>query len=233
MNPFDENLRILLADDHALVRSGLSLLIRTVNPNTEVIEKNSYDETAGYLANDSSVDLLLIDLHMPGSRGLEGIKYICDSYPDVPLAIISVAEDTRIIRSALQLGAVGYIPKTSSPEVTISAIQLVLSGGIYVPPHVLASDGAPDLNKSVGEAFPKERGPLGPSAEQMGITKRQKEVLDLLAEGKPNKEIAKLLGLTPGTVKMHTSRLFKLLNVSNRTEAVAKYTRLKNSQSVA
>ena len=226
LNDPDERLRILLADDHALVRGGLSLMIKMSNETVEIVETSDFSETLNLLDRDSSIDLLLMDLMMPGVNGLEGVAQICTRHPDVPVAVISVKEDTETIRRALSSGAVGYIPKTSSPQVTTSAIQLILSGGIYVPPHVLRRGLEEGDDQDDTRAFRKSDG-SEPSAKMLGVTVRQKEVLDLLASGKTNKEIAAILGLTPGTVKMHTSRIFKLLNVSNRTEAVAKYTEMK------
>ena len=223
----DEKLLIILADDHAMVRGGLSLMIRMANQNVEILESSDFPETLKYLSEESSIDLLLMDLMMPGMQGLDGIEQICATYPDVPVAVISVKEDTETIRDVLNAGAVGYIPKTSSPNVTTSAIQLILSGGIYVPPHVLRRTAAEpeDAGGAPSPASPSAL--VEPDAKMLGVTPRQKEVLDLLANGKPNKEIAAILGLTPGTVKMHTSRIFKLLKVSNRTEAVARYTQMK------
>ena len=225
----DERLRILLADDHAMVRGGLSLMIKMAQKDVEILESSDYQETLARLADDPSIDLLLMDLLMPGMQGLEGVAHICATYPEVPVAVISVKEDIQTIRRALDTGAVGYIPKTSSPSVTTSAIQLILAGGIYVPPHVLRQDGSAEEDAIAGSPPSSSLEPFEPSAESLGITPRQKDVLDLLASGKPNKEIATLLGLTPGTVKMHTSRIFKLLKVSNRTEAVAKYTQMKRN----
>ncbi|NNC66728.1 MAG: response regulator transcription factor, partial [Gammaproteobacteria bacterium] len=133
------------------------------------------------------------------------------------------------IRSALAAGAMGYIPKTSSPEVMMSAIKLVLSGGVYVPPHVLGTSSANEdqmqEQANVAEVFGN---PLEQSYAQ--LTPRQLEVLDLMALGKPNRDIANDLGLNVGTVKMHSSRIFKTLNVQNRTEAVAMYAQLKRDK---
>ncbi len=227
LTPSNEPLRILLADDHALVRGGLSLVIKSALVGSEIIEASDYRETMERLSADPNLDLLLLDLKMPGVKGLEGLKYICESHPEIPVAVISVEEDARTIRAALAMGAVGYIPKTSSPNVTTGAIQLIVSGGIYVPPHVL---GEPPRGEAGDDMFLTPAGgprPTEPDAKALGVTRRQKDVLDLLSTGKSNKQIAAELGLTAGTVKMHTSRIFKQLGVSNRTQAVAKYTQMK------
>jgi DNA-binding NarL/FixJ family response regulator len=198
-----------------------------MDEKVEVVEANSFDETVRCLSGNEPIDLLLLDLLMPGMNGISGAKHICDEWPDVPVVVISVKEDIRSIRSVLRSGVMGYIPKSSSPKVTISAIQLVLSGGIYVPPHVLQHDvvNTSDTIDAYVEHDPRDD--ARQAARVLGVTPRQKDVLDLLALGKSNKEIASQLGLSPGTIKMHTSRLFKVLNVSSRTKAIAKYAQMK------
>ncbi|MDW3094575.1 MAG: response regulator transcription factor [Gammaproteobacteria bacterium] len=211
--------RIMVADDHALVRGGLVQLVKLVEESVEIIESTDFNQTLEYLANDQEIDLLLLDLMMPGMSGMDSIKQICEEHPDVPLIVVSVRENIASIRNALAAGAVGYIPKTSSPDVMMSAIKLVLSGGVYVPPHVLGLTSATEdtlKDQVIDEGIDNSRG-------YSMLTKRQQEVLDLMALGKSNKEIADELGLTTGTVKMHSSRIFKTLNVQNRTEAVARF----------
>lgn len=222
-----KRLHVLIADDHALVRRGLSSLIKMMDEEVEVVESNNFDETVKCLSGGEPIDLLLLDLLMPGMNGISGAKHICDTWPDVPVVVISVKEDIRSIRSALRSGVMGYIPKSSSPNVTISAIRLVLSGGIYVPPHVLQQDTVNSLNTMDEYLEYDPKAEARQKAKSLGITPRQKDVLDLLVFGKSNKEIASELELSPGTVKMHTSRIFKVLNVSNRTEAVTKYAQMK------
>lgn len=227
MNTTASHLHIVIADDHALVRGGLSLLIRSANDHIRVTETNSFQETVKCLSEDPDIDLLLMDLMMPGMEGTTGVDHICKTFPGVPVAVISVKEDTDTIRKVLRAGASGYIPKTSPPKVTTSAIDLILSGGIYLPPHLLGHEDSRNDTSLSWSTESEFNANAGGEAKAMGITPRQKEVLDLLSVGKPNKEIAEILGLTPGTVKMHVSRIFKQMNVSNRTEAVAKYTQMK------
>ena len=225
MSSISSKFWILVADDHALVRGGLTQLVKLVEENVEVVETNDYKQTLELLSQDQVVDLLLLDLLMPGMNGVEGISNICKRWPEIPVIVVSAKEDMGTIRSALAAGAMGYIPKTSSPEVMMSAIKLVISGGVYIPPHVLGAgtlseDRLQEQNIAVS---PEENFKVGYGM----LTERQLEVLDLMAFGKSNKEIANDLGLTTGTVKMHSSRIFKTLNVQNRTEAVMKYTQLK------
>lgn len=227
LNIDQSHLRIVVADDHALVRGGLVLLIEMATPNAEIIEANSFEQAMEALSQQDPIDLMLLDLMMPGMEGEKGISKISATYPGVPIIIVSVNEDIDTIRRALAAGAMGYIPKTSSPDVTVSAIKLVLAGGIYVPPHIL-KQGAGLATPS--EAVSAEPAPKVTEAAQItSLSRRQHEVLDLIVSGKSNQAIADELGLTTPTVKMHVSGIFKKLNVSNRTEAVAKYSELKRS----
>ena len=221
--------RIVVADDHALVRGGLVQLVKLVEENVEIVETNDFQQTLDFLNEGKPVDLLLLDLLMPGMSGMDGIKQICKDWPEVPVIVVSAREQIAAIRSALAAGAMGYIPKTSSPEVMMSAIKLVLSGGVYVPPHVLGASSSSD-DSIQEQAYSAES--FGNSLEQSyaQLTPRQLEVLDLMALGKPNRDIANDLGLNVGTVKMHSSRIFKSLNVQNRTEAVALYAQLKRDR---
>ena len=216
-NSLDQaKLSILVADDHALVRGGLTLLIDMAKPGSQVIEANSIERVNELLSQSPSVDLILLDLMMPGMQGIDGIRSLSSKWPDVPIIIVSVTEDANTIRQALAAGAAGYIPKSSEPNVTIGAMKLVLDGGVYIPPHVLAhnADSENGNNTSSGES---EKGTL---------SRRQLEVLKLIQSGKSNNAIAHELGLSTGTVKMHVSGIFKKLKVSNRTEAVAIYSQL-------
>lgn len=218
-------LRIVIADDHALVRGGLGVLIKSLHPDTVIMECNDFDKVARALGGPEPVDLLLIDLLMPGMRSIESIQQICTNWPDVPVVVVSVKEDMQLIRQALRAGASGYIPKSSSPDVTINAIRLVLSGGIYIPPDALELRGVPETEARFWTEPEPARKP--PESDDLPLTPRQIDVLDLIAEGKSNIEIGEALGLTAGTVKMHLTRIYKALNAKSRTDALAKYGRLK------
>lgn len=207
-------LRIVVADDHALVRGGLTLLIDIAKPGAEIFEANSLDKVSEHLSQ-SSIDLMLLDLMMPGMDGIQGIKSLSKNWPSIPIIIVSVTEDAHTISQSISAGAMGYIPKTSEPNVTISAIRLVLDGGVYIPPHVLNQrvNQHDDANSKT-----KRGGSI--------LSRRQLEVLELIQSGKSNKDIGAELGLSTGTIKMHVSGIFKKLKVSNRTEAVAIYSKL-------
>ena len=221
-------LKILIADDHALVRGGLSALIRTLLPDIAIRECNSFEHVTRTLSEENDFDLLLIDLMMPGMQSVESIQFLCSNWPDVPIVIVSVKEDMHLIRQALRAGATGYIPKSSSPNVTLNAVRLVLSGGIYIPPDALELRGFADDEsdrKPVLKAVAEEN-----QGADAGLTPRQVDVLDLIAEGKSNQEIGDELGLTAGTVKMHLTRIYKSLGAKSRTDALAKYNRLRRSK---
>jgi DNA-binding NarL/FixJ family response regulator len=225
-------LRIVIADDHALVRGGLGVLIKTLHPDTVLMECNDFDKVAGALGNPDPVDLLLIDLMMPGMRSIESIQQICANWPDVPVVVVSVKEDMQIIRQALRAGASGYIPKSSTPDVTINAIRLVLSGGIYIPPDALELRSVPGREEELA-ALAEAQVSKTAATEEMPLTPRQIDVLDLIAEGKSNVEIGETLGLTAGTVKMHLTRIYRTLKAKSRTDALAKYGKLKRPGSGA
>jgi len=221
----DDNVKytIVIADDHALVRGGLALIAKMAVKEAIIFQTNSFDETINTLTETPSIDLLLLDLMMPGMDSENSIQAICNQFPDIPIVIVSVKEDFHSIQSCIAAGAAGYIPKTSPPNITVSAIQLVLSGGVYIPPHILRSQ----QSETVDNAQPSEQ-----SALHL-LTQRQKDVLEQVVLGKSNQAIADYLGLTIPTIKMHVSAIFKKFKVKNRTEAVAKYSRLKEKTNYA
>ena len=221
-------LRIAIADDHALVRGGLGILIKTLHPDTQIIECNDFSKVLKTLGTADQIDLLLIDLLMPGMETIDSIQHICTKWPDVPVVVVSVREDMQVIRQALRAGAAGYIPKTSSPDVTLSAIRLVLSGGIYIPPDALELRDAAE-EPGVPSAEVSRSSIESPQHADFPLTSRQVDVIVLIAEGKSNKEVGEELGLTAGTIKMHLSRIYKVLKAKSRTDAVAKYAKLRKN----
>jgi len=209
----DAPLRILLADDHALFRAGLRHLLTDFGDRLQIEEAYDYDNTAALLSELDDLDLLLLDLNMPGMRGIAAVEELCALAPDVPIIVISVRETPDDVRKAIDAGAMGYIPKSSTPEVMMSALQLVLSGGIYLPPHLLQEVPA-------GHSSAAENGSDESDDQLARLTPRQRDVLRLLAQGQSNKQIAEVLGLAPGTVKIHISRILRAFKVQNRTQAV-------------
>ncbi|MGE3875117.1 MAG: response regulator [Parvibaculaceae bacterium] len=227
MDDREPPLRIVVADDHALVRGGIGVLIKTLYQDSELVECNNYEKTLKALDQPEPVDLLLLDLLMPGMDLIRSVKHICTRWPDVPVIVISVREDMQTIREALRSGAMGYIPKTSSPDVTMNAIRLVLSGGIYVPPDALQLGSGLSSDSQLNEEFGLPAATAS-SRGAHGLTPRQEDVMQLMSEGRSNKEIAAELDLTAGTVKMHLSRIYKVLGAKSRTEAIAKYSKVRS-----
>lgn len=206
-------MRILLADDHALFREGLSLQIQRLSPDMEVLEAATADEALGLVSDEGSLGLVLLDLAMPGPPWRDVLRQMRQRRPALPVVVLSASRERRDIQDALGLGAAGYIPKTSSGKVMLKALQLVLDGGVYLPPEMLQEE----RNEDRGTAR---------SARPDSLTPRQYEVLRLLAEGMPNKQIAHTLDLSEGTVKLHVTAILKSLQAGNRTQAVIAATEL-------
>jgi DNA-binding NarL/FixJ family response regulator len=206
------------------------MLIKTLHPDTEILECNDFNKVTRALESEEPVDLLLIDLMMPGMQSVESIQTICNTWPDVPVIVVSVKEEMQLIRQALRAGASGYIPKSSSPDVTLNAIRLVLSGGIYIPPDALELRSM--TADETGLALPNPASlPAATGGGAIPLTPRQIDVLELIAQGKSNQEVGDELGLTAGTVKMHLSRIYKVLKAKSRTDALVKYNKLKRPNS--
>ncbi len=226
-------MRILIADDHELFRDGLRLVLSNLGPDVTVVEAGTYDETLTLLRSGGqdgtdAIGVVLLDLVMPGMRWAEGLAALKTTAPEVPVVILSASQDRRLVLETVRLGASGFIPKTSSSKVMLSALQLVLSGGIYLPPSLIATDDPggnddPATLLAAAHAVPPND---APPADAPLLTPRQREVLALLGQGKSNKEIARLLDLSEGTVKLHVTAILKSLNVSNRTGAVVAASRL-------
>lgn len=211
-------MKILIADDHELFRDGLRLVLSELGPELTVIEASSYDQTLEIANREDGLELVLLDLVMPGMPWNEGLGAVKRRLPKVPVVILSASEDRRLVLEAVRLGAAGFIPKTSSSKVMLSALRLVMSGGVYLPPALI------DESSVVGGRGGAPHADL--SLDSTPLTPRQREVLALLGQGKSNKEIARILNLSEGTVKLHVTAILKALNVSNRTGAVVAASRL-------
>ncbi|HEV7372477.1 response regulator transcription factor, partial [Arenibaculum sp.] len=208
-------MRIAIGDDHPLFREGLERLFRNARPEIEVHHFGSYDEMLTALDEGRAVDLVLTDLNMPGWPGFEGIRALKDKGRGAPVVVVSASETTTDMRAAMAHGAAAYVPKSSSVQVMLGALELVLAGGAYVPPAAV-----------IGAAGARERETGGARG---ALTQRQWDVLGCLRDGKSNKQIAKDLGLSEGTVKIHVTAIFKALNVRNRTQAVISAARMEAS----
>jgi len=216
-DPSAPEMKILIIDDHALFREGLVLLLEALGQPVQTLQAENSEAAMRQIAGHPQLDLVLLDLVMPGPGGIELLPEIKRLVPAAPVVILSADESHRTITGAIERGASGYIPKTSTAEIMRGALRLVLGGGIYVPPIVLRDETRP--------AAPQV--PQKPAANpaDLGITPRQVEVLDFLLAGMPTKVIASRLGVSDSTVKAHTMAIFRTLKVRNRTEAVLEASR--------
>jgi DNA-binding NarL/FixJ family response regulator len=204
-------MKIIIADDHALLRKGLRDTLEQLGPAVTVVEAEDHDTARARLLEHPDADLAVIDLRMPGMNGAASLSGLGSAAATVPLVILSASESPEEMQDALDHGAVGYIPKSESPAVILNALRLVLSGGMYIPPALL---------KSMRDARPAAHA----TAEK--LTPRQRDVLQLLVQGKSNKEIARRFELTEATVKAHVTAIFKCLGVSSRAQATRLIERL-------
>lgn len=219
-------MKILIADDHELFLKGLEFILKENFPKTELHTAQSYTDIFSKLEQDETFDLIISDLAMPGANWLSAINKIHQILPETPIIIISAVFDKEILQQTLDIGVSGYIPKTSSNSLIISAINLVLAGGVYIPHELLyATKEQPAKNTPTREYIAplKTLEKLTTNAAEntsKGLTERQIDIVKCIAEGLSNKQIAYKLNLTEGTVKVHITVILKILNVKNRTSAV-------------
>ncbi len=204
-------MKVLLVDDHQLFREGLVILLKRLDDKVHAVEAASCADAFARLAQESDIELILLDIGLPDMSGLEGIAIIRERHPGIPIVVLSSQEDRASVLQALDSGAMGYIPKTSSSDVMISALKLILANGIYLPPAAL-------MGSATASAAGFARGDKRPS--DLGLSPRQAEVLFLILQGKPSKMICRELNLSASTVKAHTSAVLRALNVTTRTQAV-------------
>lgn len=199
------DLKLLVVDDHALTREGMRLSLLKLQDSVCVLEAGNAEEAHAVVRQNPDLDLVFLDLELPGASGMSLLEELRRDLNGVPVVVISGSDQPAVIKRALDLGATGYIPKTVTLDVLLQAVRLVLAGGSYVPKQVLPS--AAD-----GMARPADR--------VQELTDRQRQILSLMAQGKPNKIIAAELDIAEATVKSHVTEILRVLRVSNRTQAV-------------
>ena len=212
-------MKFLIADDHELFLQGLEFILHKQYPEAEILLTNSYTGIFEVLEKQKDFELIITDLAMPGANWLEAISRVHSLCPEVPIIIISAVFDPEILQKTYDIGVSGYVSKAFPNNIILSAINLVMAGGMYIPPELLnlnlknrklpIHDLIEDLNES-----PKS------VRENKVLTPRQTEVFKCLSEGLSNKQIAYRLGLSEGTVKIHITLLMRALEVSNRMQAV-------------
>ncbi len=205
-------MKILVVDDHPLIQEALQHVLAALDPALELIQAQDASEAHAALSREPDTDLILLDLALPGSDGFELLGDLRREWPGMPVLVLSATHDRATVEHALDLGAMGFIPKTANTRVLLEALQLVLSGGVYVPTESARPNGAV-------RPQPVTR------PDQLGLTLRQADVLKLLVQGKPNKLICRDLRLSEGTVKVHVSAILRALNVRNRTQVVIELAR--------
>ena len=199
---------VIVADDHPLFRTAIKEALQASQGDTTFLEANSFETLQKLVDANQDVDLVLLDLHMPGVSGFAGLVYLCKRYPSVPVVIISANEDPMVIQRALEHGAAGFIPKSSDIKTITNAIGDILMGEIWAP--VSAQPNLPGSN--VSEMALAER--------MAQLTPQQFKVLMSVSQGLLNKQIAYDMGISEATVKAHVTAIMNKLGVSNRTQAV-------------
>jgi DNA-binding NarL/FixJ family response regulator len=213
-------MKFLLVDDHALIREALRGVLRELDDGATIFEASRWGDAARLLAEHSDLALVLLDLGLPDRDGFAALKDVRANHPKIPIVILSANCDRGTVVKALDLGAVGFIPKSGEREVMLSALRLVFSGGVYIPPEILSRSEAPGGTGASTTSGHRWEGPAPASPADLGLTARQVDVLALMMRGKSNKAICRILDLAEPTVKNHVTAILKALKASNRTEAV-------------
>ncbi|MGH6666151.1 MAG: response regulator transcription factor [Pseudolabrys sp.] len=209
--------RLVIADDHPLFRGALREAVTGLFERMDIAEAGTFNEVAELLERGSDVDLVLLDLTMPGVRGFSGLMYLRAQYPGVPVIVVSANDDPAAIRRCMQFGASGFIPKTLGVEAMRAAISRILGGGVWTPPDVDLTAGSDAETAAL-------------MARMATLTPQQVRVLMMLSEGLLNKQIAYQLGVSEATVKAHVSAILQKLGVESRTQAVIAAAKIEAGQ---
>ena len=209
--------RLLIADDHPLFRGAMREAVSGALGSSEIAEAATFEEVTGLLERGREVDLILLDLRMPGVRGFSGLMYLRAQYPSVPIVVVSANDDPDVIRRCMEFGASGFFPKTLGADVLRAAIARVLAGEVWTPPDFDAA------RKTDAES-------AAMIARLSSLTPQQVRVLMMLSGGLLNKQIAYELGVSEATVKAHVSAILQKLGVDSRTQAVIAAGRIEAGQ---
>ena len=214
----DNSIRLIIADDHPLFRGALREAVSGLFENVEIAEAGSFEDLAKLLERGADVDLILLDLTMPGVRGFSGLMYLRAQYPSVPIVVVSANDDPGVIRRCMDFGASGFIPKTLGIDTMRGAIiTRVFEGGVWTPPEVDLGAGA---NVEIADLLTR----------LTSLTPQQVRVLMMLSGGLLNKQIAYELGVSEATVKAHVSAILQKLGVESRTQAVIAASKIELGQ---
>lgn len=208
--------RFLIVEDHPLFHEALESAICVANPEAEILQATSIDEALATLSSTHQVDLVLLDLSLPGTTGLSGVIQVRNSFPKIPIVVVSGYEDPQIIGSVLSLGVSGYIPKSTSKRELADSIREVLRGSIYLPKSY----------RDVARTRHARTGNRELLSRLRNLTPQQLRVLDMLRGGLQNKQIAHQLNICETTVKVHVSEILRKLNVLSRTNAIIEISKI-------
>ena len=211
------SLRIVIVDDHPLFRGALNQALTSAFKDADIGEAGSLDELTERLAGGKEVDLVLLDLSMPGVQGLSGLLFLRAQHPEIPVVVVSASEDPGTIRRCIEFGASGFVPKSEPVENIRNAVRAVLDGGVWTPKDV-------DLTAAID----RETDDL--LARLSTLTPQQVRVLMMLGEGLLNKQIAYKLGVSEATIKAHVSAILQKLGVESRTQAVIAAAKISGGQ---
>ncbi|MPW20326.1 response regulator [Paraburkholderia sp. CNPSo 3157] len=238
-------MKFLVADDHELIRQGVKGLLRGLDPDAVFDEADTWETLAAIAKPDADHDLAIVDLHMPGMTGASSLQSLLTANPALPVVVLSAEESPDEMRAVLAAGALGFVPKRQPASVMLKAIELVLSGGAYVPMEALSLLGnreaatatmEPASTASAATATAQAKASAPPEAEPVvrvealqphqqhlleNLSPRQQEIMRLVHRGWTNKMIARDLGVAEGTIKVHLSVIFRALGVHNRATAIA------------
>ncbi|WP_441268067.1 response regulator transcription factor [Bradyrhizobium sp. 215_C5_N1_1] len=206
-------MKVLIVDDHALIREALHAVLKQLKREAVVFEASNSHQAMHLVEENPDIGLILLDINLPDRDGFSVLRELRDCYPTIAIIILTSSSDQDSVKRAFKLGALGFIPKTTEREVMLNAIELVFSGGIYIPSEILEETAPP---RPTNESTTRD------SLKRLGLTDRQIEVLALLMKGKSNKVIANILNMAVPTVKNHITVVLKALSATSRTEAVIK-----------
>ncbi|MDD1964274.1 response regulator transcription factor [Pseudomonas putida] len=205
--------KILIADDHPLFREAIANVISDGFPGSEVMETQDLDSALALTRDHDDLDLILLDLNMPGMHGLNGLINLRNEAPTIPVVIVSAEQDKQVVLQAITYGAVGFITKSSPRKQMTDAIEQILDGNVYLPSDIIRSQ-KPASRRSASEA------PHFPPELLQALTRKQLLVLERMTKGDSNKQIAFSLAIAETTVKAHVSAILRKLNVHNRVQAI-------------
>lgn len=212
-------MKVLVIDDHVLIRDALRGVLKELNDDALIVEASDCRQAMRLLDEHPDIDLILLDLNLPDRNGFEVLADLRARHPGISTVVLSGFNDRENVARALDVGALGFIPKSSTREVMLSAFRLIFSGGIYIPPDILVHPGTTPSQPRRDTSETRSRS-LSP--RDLGLTDRQVDVLALMMQGKSNKAICRILDMAEPTVKNHVTAILKALQVANRTEAVIK-----------